>query len=209
MPRFATIGLLALSTTSMAQLLGCDDIGCPIRPGNSMQANCQLGNITANNIGIAQMNTSLSPEPLTWTLGLSTSDATDGTYLTTWRKDFYLGQPASVNLQSSTATGACAIFLEGVASSLKFHSDVVANNAGNDNGSCGDALTPACASALENLVSGIVKSDDAFSGALTCDSLAQKLSANTPAACTLHPNLWTNISSRGERGCTILAEAVT
>jgi hypothetical protein len=64
-PLFVTIWLIALITTSTAQLLGCDDVGCPLDPSSRAQASCQLGNITANNLGITQVNTSLSSEPLT------------------------------------------------------------------------------------------------------------------------------------------------
>jgi hypothetical protein len=73
---------------------------------------------------------------------------------------------------------------------------VAINTVGMDNGSCGDALTPACALALKDLVSTIVKTEIALGGTFTCDSLEQKLSESTPAACTLHPNLWVNTSSK-------------
>jgi hypothetical protein len=120
------------------------------------------------------------------------------------RKDFYLGQPAPVNLQSSSAVGACAIFLNGISSSLQFHSYLAMNYAGLDNGSCGDALTPECALALQDLASAIVETEGGVSGVFTCDSLAQKLSETTPAACTLHPDLWVNISSKSESKPSLL-----
>ena len=180
----------------MAQLLGCDDINCPIDPHNDGAANCQLGNATIATLGIAQINTSLSPEPLTWTVG---GTLVDSELTRTWGQGFYLGQPSALNLQSSGGVGACGIFLHGASSSLEFHQGLLSSQIESDNGSCGDALTPECVSELEAQALQVAQSVEFFDGSVTCGLIAGQISANVPSSCRQIPDLWTNISSHGKQ----------
>ena len=193
------LGLLTVTTTSVAQLLGCDDVNCPIDAKTGDLASCQLGNVTATHLGIAQVNTSLSPEPLTWTLGASlSSNVNSGKVTRIWGKRYYLGQPGALNLQSSDGVNACGIFLHGASSSLKFHEGIVSSQIGNDNGNCGDALTSECVSELEAQAVEVARNVESFDGRVTCGVLAEQISANVPSSCRQIPDLWTNISSHGE-----------
>ncbi len=192
--------LLTVTTTSVAQLLGCDDVSCPIDANNGDIASCQLGNVTATQLGIAQVNTSLSPEPFTWTLGASlNSNVNSGKVTRIWGKGFYLSQPSALNLQSSVGVRACGIFLHGASSSLKFHEGSLSSQIGSDNGDCGDALTSECVSELEAQALEVAQSVESFDGSVTCGVVAEQISANVPSSCRQIPDLWTNISSHGEQ----------
>src|SRR6202034_4884965 len=54
-----------------AQLLGCDAVGCPQNQQNPLQSLCNLDGIANIEIGITNFTSAISPEPLTWTVGVS------------------------------------------------------------------------------------------------------------------------------------------
>src|SRR5947209_20090139 len=100
--------LTILTPLSAAQLLGCDNVQCPHNPNNSMLADCQLGSITAENIGVANLTTGLSPQPLTWTIGQSENRSISTSVV---GRDFYLGQPPSLNPPLQSGTPDCPILV--------------------------------------------------------------------------------------------------
>jgi hypothetical protein len=86
---------LVFSSEALAQLLGCAEVGCPMI---GVVAQCQLDGMTATGIGISTIRSSLSPDPLTWTIatGEVPSAKPENSDLHVYRKDFYFGQPPAL-----------------------------------------------------------------------------------------------------------------
>lgn len=183
--------LLPIQVSS--QLLSCRDIGCP--EASFGVANCELDDVKATSLGVSKVNTSLSEDPLTWTVTIGTYNdpATDG--LLSYRKDFYLGQPSALELQNSDSIHGCAIFFEGISYALEFGGSLGGEDLAYEDGTCLDALGESCVSdwmaQLQSLVSLI-------DGDLDCDALGQSLQANPPGTCQNLGGSWGQVTSRGE-----------
>ena len=180
---------------SAAQFPGCGDIAtCPSY--NILSAQCELDDRTATSIGISKVNTSLTSQPLTWTVAMSRSAISDndGDFLL---KDFYLGQPPSVQLQELRSDAGCAIFFEGISSSLRFH-DVALNDLLVDNGSCEDALTSQCVSEWTRQANDEVSKAMLAGGILDCGALASTLQNSPPSQCASRSGHWGTVSAQGK-----------
>lgn len=194
-PRLAAPIILSFfAWSSKAQLVGCDAAECPLNQYNRPQ--CVIGNLTANEIGIANVSTAISSEPLTWTLSTSSStDPTNSSQLM-FTRSFYLGTPPSLDLQTSTAVQGCALFFEGISSDLAFP----LHDLDTDVGTCSDALNATCVndlmsqanSALDNIMAG---TNDTTT---SCQSLEARLRDSTPQRCSsAHHGSWGTITVRG------------
>ncbi len=106
--------------------------------------------------------------------------SSDGDFLL---RDFYLGLPPSVQLQSFPSNTGCAIFFEGISSSLRFH-DLALNELLADNGNCGDALTSQCVDEWTRQANDEVNKAIQAGGGLDCGVLASTLQNNPPAQCS-------------------------
>lgn len=195
LPTLATIYLAVCSLGASAQLLGCDDVTCPLNAYGVEY--CPIGNITATNIGITNLSTAISPEPLTWTTTISSSAGPTNSSLGVYQRGYYLGTPPSLNLQETTNVGGCALFFEAISSSLHFplhHLDT-------DVGTCQDALGSSCVSDLMSQVNGkfselITATNETSS---ICSDLESALRDSAPRTCNAtNDGSWGTINARGE-----------
>jgi hypothetical protein len=159
-----------VGTYSSAQaLVGCDAVNCPI------------GNTTASQLGIASLTSAISPDPLTWTVAFRAG--TNILNQPSATRDYYLGVPPSINLSATTAYTSCALFVEGVTSTLHFPG----LTRGVDVGDCTDALGSQCSrdllgQALTEL--GTTRVGNSVKTASVCGLLPDALSGTAPQSCS-------------------------
>jgi hypothetical protein len=187
--------LVILTASSAAQLVGCDNVQCPKNPNNSMLADCQLGSVTAENIGIANLTTHLSARPLTWAIGQSENRSISTSVIS---RDFYLGRPPSLNVQLQSGTPDCAIFFHGIAPSLQFP-NTSGIDQGKSSGTCADVLKLPCMEALQNQVAEVLTTN----ATVDCSSLAAMLQSTAPASCPVQNGNWGEVSGKCEFSSTI------
>ena len=182
--------LITLTPSTAAQLLGCDNVQCPHNPDYPMAADCQLGHITAKSIGVANLTTNLSPQPLTWTIGLSENQSSSSVVVS---RDFYLGQPPSLNIQLQSGTPDCAIFFHGIAPALQFPGPSGIDG-GSTSGTCADALTLPCVEDLQNQAAEVLNAN----ASMDCSSLAAILQSTPPTSCPVQNENWGKVSGKCE-----------
>ncbi|KAF1357552.1 hypothetical protein EJ07DRAFT_157552 [Lizonia empirigonia] len=177
----AILLLLSFGSSAVAQLLGCDAVGCPVDEYRTPQ--CEIGNATLKAIGITNVTTLLDSQPLTWTLGLQELKAAQPTF----DRNFYLGTPPSVNLNDTTS---CALFFEGVSSNLT-------TSAGNQLNKfiCSDALPAACISDLLTQAQSSFDNLDKTpsSSSSICTQLRDTLLTKPPPTCNMPQGTWGTI----------------
>lgn len=186
---FLPLAFIILVPSAATQLLGCDDVQCPHNP-NGMAADCQLGNITADNIGVANFTTSLSSQPLTWTIGQSQTQSNTSIVIS---RDFYLGQPLSLNIQLQSGTPDCGIFFHGIAPLLQFPGPGGVDQ-GPISGTCADALTLSCVEDLQNQVIEVLIANST----IDCLGLAAILQLKAPTSCPAQNGNWGEVSAKCE-----------
>jgi len=172
--------LISLSRPTTAQLVGCDVVACP--NGNSNEPECAIGNITASELGIASLNSTISPQPLTWTVAGSTIYDSTNSSEVLLTKSFYLGTPPSLDLNSSESFSGCALFFEGMTTILRF------NGTDQDTavGTCGDAMGSQCVTDLLSQAKSKLSSFAGNSGvnSSVCAQLQSALEDSAPKTCT-------------------------
>lgn len=171
--------------------MGCDVVGCP--DAGVVGPACNVGNISAWEIGVTTLNTTVSSQPLTWTVADSTTQSPTGVELT---KSFYIGTPPSLGLQSARSFTGCALFFEGITTNLSFN--------GSDKdlavGTCGGAMGSRCVS---DLLAQAKKQLSVLTGtpggnSSVCAQLQSALQNTAPATCTnATKGSWGNITSQG------------
>ncbi|OQV08270.1 hypothetical protein CLAIMM_12575 [Cladophialophora immunda] len=169
------ICLSLLLQQTYSQLVGCDVLDCNGGANNE----CTIGNTTSSFIGTASFNTSLSPnnEPLTWTVGASSSNSSDVTFT----KNFYLGSPPSMNLANPTGFAGCALFFEGIARSLPLNSVTEYGPV-----TCGQTLQDACVNDILSQAKQQVQtlgSTNNLDNRSVCTALQTTMEANPPQSC--------------------------
>jgi hypothetical protein len=164
-------------------------VQCPRSSGNNFVSNCTLGNITAENVGVTNFTTNLDPQPLTWTIGQSENSSVSPSVV---GRDFYLGQPPSLNIQNLSGTPDCAIFFHGIAPSLKFPSPV--GDQLGSSGTCADALTAPCVEALQDQITVML----ATNATLDCGTIAAVLQSAAPPSCPVQNGNWGQVSGKRE-----------
>ncbi len=165
---------------AFAQLLSCSDVGCP--PDSRLNdAWCEVDDEIISSIGVTSMNTSIHTEPLAWTVALSRGDLGPGD-LTTFHKEFYIGQPSSLNLKEIATISGCALMFTGA--TLQFAPNLTLSQMDDENGSCADALPAQCVTDLLSEAQNLVGKTELQSGSsMDCATLAQFLSARMPSTC--------------------------
>lgn len=194
LPQLLIAYALAVLPISSGQLVGCDAIDCPTV---YRQAHCIVGNSTLNILGISNLSTSISPKPLTWTIGLQTVE--DPAYSTSsfYDRDYYLGTPPSVQLSDVSSFRGCALFFEGIASKLSFPGPSEYSI-----GTCSDALSASCVSELLSQAQSamqaiLIASGQNRSESAVCASLQSQLQNSAPKSCSILPNQsWGTIITR-------------
>lgn len=180
----ATSILSLLSATSAADILvSCDKVPCPRNEYNRDQ--CTVGNTTLVSIGVASfaVPSSISSSPFTWAIGIQSVDTpevkSDTTLGDSIERSYFLGTPQGTDLSKSAPNGACAIFFEGISEFIHFPG---VNNE-TSIGTCADALTAGCATALiqqaQSEATKLGGSKD------KCEALQTALASAPPAACSL------------------------
>jgi hypothetical protein len=180
-----------LTSSCTAQLLGCEDVGCP---SDRSRAHGELNGTTLTVLGVSEVNTSLRSQPPTWTVGISYISAPN-TSLGLWHKDFYLGQPPATRLQTSQSVTGCAFFFEGISSFLEFHD--MGSSEFEDDITCQGALASECVSSWKSqAVDEVSKAVQA--GSLDCLTLASTLQNNPSSQCKNLDGHWGLLSAQGE-----------
>lgn len=182
--------LSVLLLRARAQLLSCSDVDCPT---NGASARCQIENTTLTQIGVANFSSSLSPHPLTWTVGYTPESFT---YSTNQRR-YYLSTPQGLDLDTRTDVTGCGLFFTGVEAGLSFvKPDGTLQNLGTISGTCTDALGSACVSNLTSQARELAANLTA-SGDFQCSDLARVLQGSPPESCTL-AGTWGDITAKSE-----------
>lgn len=184
----AVLSVLLLQAS--AQLLSCSDINCPMSYG---AAKCEIDNTTLTEIGVANFSSSLSPDPLTWTIGY----VPDAFTKSTDQRRYYLGTPQGLNLNTRADITGCALFFTGIEAGLSFvEPNGTILDLGTISGTCADALGDACESDLTNQVHNLAANLTA-SGNLQCSDMVQALQFSPPESCT-KAGTWGNITAKSE-----------
>lgn len=159
-----------------AQLLSCSDVDCPM---SYSFAKCNIDNTTLTEIGVANFSSSLSPDPLTWTVGLAPEAITQ----TTDQRRYYLGTPRRLGLTNRTDIIGCALFFIGIEGGLSFvKPDGTYQDLGTISGTCADALGSSCVSDPTNQAHDLVVQASA-SGNLQCSEISETLQSSPPISC--------------------------
>lgn len=170
---------LLFGNFALAELFGCDAIGCPVDEYRTAQ--CKVGNATLKAVGITNVTTTVDTRPLTWTLGLQELQTAGNGIQTalTLDRNFYLGTPPSLQLNGTTG---CALFFEGIAANL--------TATDKENFTCSDALNKDCVS---DLITQSQASGDALSDSDFCNKLRDSLVNKPPSTCNGVKSSWGTI----------------
>jgi hypothetical protein len=180
------IAVLAAAPQVAAKILSCDDVGCPIIAGTTA-AKCSVADRTFNAVGVAGIDSSVSG--LSWVKGVgihTVSSTVEG-----FDQTFYLGAPDGFDFGG---TGACALLFTQVSDKVRFGD----SDSRLSDGTCPDAMTQACISALTDRAKKVDL--QGLSGAAACAKLQQDFSDNLDSACSSFAtgSRWTGIESKGE-----------
>jgi hypothetical protein len=194
----APIYLAVFGLGVSAQLLGCDSVTCPLNEYGVEY--CPIGNITATEIGVTNFSTAINPEPLTWTTTISSSASPTNSSLGVYQRGFYLGTPASLDLQTINNIKGCALLFEAISSSLQFP----LHRPDTGSGTCQDALGSLCVSDLMSQVNG--KFSDLMTAANDtsniCSDLKSALRDSAPHTCNAtQGGVWGTINAKGKSVC--------
>lgn len=171
---------------AVAELLGCDAVGCPTNEYHVAQ--CKVGNATLKALGITNITTTLDTRPLTWTVGFQElpKDNSHPEAALVLDKNFYLGTPPALRFDNNTA--GCALFFEGVSANLAVSQDK------KNSFTCADALNADCVSDLIRQAESAAKlagDSDA------CSQLRDSLMSKPPSSCnSVKGGNWGSVSSR-------------
>ncbi|KAH7140220.1 hypothetical protein B0J13DRAFT_608645 [Dactylonectria estremocensis] len=186
----------ALNGISTAQslddtIVGCSVVGCPASETNSTANDCRVVDKNFTVIGVSRIPVNASSElsGLTWVQGVTTEDSEDERL---FEKTFYLGTPADVDIGD---VGACALFFTDTKS--------VAFNGTNDaesQGTCQEAMTESCVSALTARAKDIDYDDLTVDEA--CSKLKEEFEDNLDSACKpfAGSNSWPGLSVKALSG---------
>lgn len=188
-------GLLFLSSTR-ADLLGCAEIGCPVN--SELQSTCQINGSHIPTLGFTNFTTSLTSDPLSWTVGYArgtpnnTANGAD-------ERVYYLGTPSNLDLNSVSSVSGCALFFVGVEAGLSFTSPGTPEVYNTNPGTCDDALGVKCVSDLIQQTQNYTNSLN--NGAFHCSVLGEMLKNNPPASCSTPGSIastWGDIIAKGK-----------
>ena len=188
------VGANLFHAIANAQLVGCDAVGCPPDPQNPFISSCGLGGVDYYSLGITNFTSALSPSPFTWTLGSARSDVPANASGQLWSRGFYLGAPPTVDMSVLTTTIGCALFFEGISTSLRFPGA----NWDASIGTCGDALSNSCVTdLLAQATSSLLQLSN--STGLSCEALKDSLQNSAPKSCAAaHEGVWGAMTAKGE-----------
>ena len=173
-----------------ADILSCADVDCPIVEGTT-SANCTVADRSFNAVGLTSLDTGGNDRlrGLSWVKAVGATDHPANSSRV-FDQSFYLGTRDDFDFED---TGACAIFFTEVAESVSF------GNADprNSQGTCGQALSDACVSALTDRAKKVDLTG--LRGRRACEKLQQDFTDNLDSACSnvARGNAWSGISAKG------------
>ncbi|KAL2194406.1 hypothetical protein P885DRAFT_43191 [Corynascus similis CBS 632.67] len=161
---------LAIAHSARAEILSCADVECPIPNPNVTSSTCTVADKTFNAVGI---------------LNLDTGRIYD--------QAFYLGTPEDFDFDD---TGACALFFTEVSDRVKFGNGDVRNT----QGTCGQALSDSCVSALTDRAKKVDLKG--LSSRAACEKMQKDFSDNLDSACSAvaQGDRWTGIKAKALSG---------
>ncbi|KAK7980856.1 hypothetical protein PG989_013313 [Apiospora arundinis] len=173
---------LLLQYGAVAELLGCDAVGCPTNESHIAQ--CKVGSAALKALGIATIIIIiiLDTWPWTWTVGFEELPKGDNRpeAALVLDKNFYLGTPP--NMRFDNTTTGCALFFEGVSANL-----TVPQNKKNTFTSA-DALNADCVSDLTRQTESTAKP---ASDSNACRQLRNSVMTKPPLSCnTIEGGNW-------------------
>jgi hypothetical protein len=182
--------LSAMLQQTSAQLLSCSEIDCPLSYGS---ARCTIDNTTLTQLGVANFSSSLSTDPLTWTIGYAPEAFTN----TTDERIYYLSTPRGFDLDTRADVTGCAMFFIGAEGGLSFlKPDGTDQDYGASDGTCADALGSTCVADLTNQGRNLASNSIAL-GNFQCSDIALAIQTSPPESCT-KAGTWGNITAMGE-----------
>lgn len=169
--------LSSLLSPAFAELLSCADVGCPTVVGDT---SCSVNGTQLADLGVSNISTPLSPEPLSWTVGYvnGANDSHD-------RREFYLGTPPDLDLNNVSSVSGCALLFTG-----EGYNPLDSPTSGN----CADYLGSTCTSDLlhrAQVYTDLLKTNGTFQ----CNTLVQMLENEYPTSCLLPK--WANVIGQG------------
>lgn len=180
-------------------IVGCAAVDCP-STSNSTSADCRVADRNSTVIGLANFQTSVVKDDLTWSQGVSTYDNVDPNVDNDriYEKNFYLGLPQGLDLTANATKsgyGACALFFTQVTDRVKFGGDDLATSFG----TCNDALTADCVNALLKQATDASGSFNSSSTADACKSLQSAFTDKLASQCSRAAtgDKWQGLEGRG------------
>lgn len=177
--------------SAYGQLLSCSEINCPVDQFHV--ANCQINGSKIPVVGFTNFSSSLSSEPLGWTVGFNPNYVTDAPD----ERIYILSTPPTIELDSVNTFSGCALFFTGVEAGLHFmQQDAYQQYMPKQSGTCQDALGEACVSDLLQQA-GNVTTEMQANGNFTCLGVVQALQNLPPTTCT-RSGTWGNVTALGK-----------
>ncbi|KAI0882235.1 uncharacterized protein GGS22DRAFT_195974 [Annulohypoxylon maeteangense] len=211
MPKTSALAVLVLaaSTQTLAQdlkqtIVGCVELECPPSSKDTANDNCTIADTGSfPYVGLTRIssNSSSPLSSLSWVKGVNITSSSTSTVPRTFHSSFFLGAPPTLSVNaSSSATGACAVFLRGAeAWDMAFGEEVVKETA---QGTCADAMGVSCVDALVGRAKERIEGyyggsgDVPASNADACERLRRDLLNSTLDACmAVSRGSWTNFTA--------------
>jgi hypothetical protein len=186
----ASAALLQVASVHGADILSCADVGCPIVEGTT-SANCTVADRSFNAVGLTSLDTGGNDRlrGLSWVKAVGARDETRNS-TRIFDQSFYLGTRDDFDFEE---TGACAIFFTEVAESVRFGDA----DPRNSQGTCGQALSDECVSALTDRAKKVDLTG--LRGQRACDKLQQDFADNLDSACSnaARGTSWSGVTAKG------------
>ncbi|PSN68556.1 hypothetical protein BS50DRAFT_674944 [Corynespora cassiicola Philippines] len=187
---------LLFSHSASADVLGCQQVPCPVDSSNRTQ--CKLGDDEIGNVGIVNVSTIVDLNPFTWTIASVPNTTAELGY----DQKYFLGTPKSTNLTGITG---CAIFFDYLADPVG-NEDLLRQNAV----TCPDVLSDQC---ISDLTSQVEKTAEDKKGedndAEFCNKLLDKVVKTPPASCSEYGGSpWEHMAVRPLTGPTAANKTV-
>lgn len=177
--------LFGLFNRSQAQdLVGCEAVNCPNEYENRNSPTCQVESTDMTLVGLLFIESPLSEDDLTWTIGDSGLRSTTSTYNRTVTRSFYLGTPPSLDLTSSKLVHrGCAIFvISPDRGAYQVHLQSAPQYA---NGACGELMGEDCVGDLTAKIEVLAQSNADGDVESFCASIVEGLQAASLSSCDI------------------------
>jgi hypothetical protein len=174
-------------------ILSCADVACPITSGTT-SATCTVVDRKFNAVGIISLDSSIDAlKGLSWVKGVGAQDVSSTERI--FDQSFFLGTPDGFEFGD---TGACALFFTQVSDSVRFGD----RDPGQTEGTCSDAMTDGCISALLDRAKKVDLSG--LSGTEACEKIQQDFSSNLDSACSAFAGATNWRGATAHRKCSAL-----